>query len=699
MLKAATTRAHRTLSFANLVPLLGAALVVLLPAAAGAGNGEAPRPPANVTLTAASSSSLSISWEAPRPRGSRLITGYELFVDGASAGTASGLSYEFASLQCARVYTLGVEAIDNTGAHSNRASLSASTSACPAPEPAAPVSTSTTTTGTTHTFSAVADSRVHESYPTSNYGTSSYIRVDGATDPDVESYVRFDVSGLAGSAQSATLRVYTTSSGARPIVYATSSDWLERGINWSNRPARVGSPSDETGSVSSSRWIEWDVSEHVAGNGAISFVLASNSTDGVNMSSRDSGVPPQLVVTAGSGSAPPPSGDTTAPTAPAALVATAINESSASLAWTASTDNVGVTGYAVYRDGLKLGTTAVTTYSSGGLACGKTYTYAVEAFDAAGNVSPRAQASFATAACPPAGSVCTTTLAPGGSLGTFLNGLKPGEIGCLRGGIHSAGDSVTWSASGGTVQAYPGERPVVVGTRIVMSGADQTLRGFEIRDVLFADGETVQISGTRARVEAMQLGNANEHGILLNSSARDVTITRNYIHDVGNDTLDHGIYVQGSGHVITNNVIVRPTGYGVHLYSSPSNVVVAQNTLVGSTLRAGILIRTSGTGIRVVNNVVAGNATHGINYYSCGGSCVIDQNLAWDNPGGAVSSAGAAVVTNTTLADPQFVDAEFRVAGTSPALDSARPDFSYSADRDGVSRPQGGAPDKGAYER
>src|SRR5205085_1226200 len=90
--------------------------------------------------------------------------------------------------------------------------------------------------------------------------------------------------------------------------------------------------------------------------------------------------------------------DTQPPTAPTDLTATAAGTSQITLAWTASTDNVGVTGYNVFRDG---GTTPIatltgTTFSDAGLAPSTTHSYTVVAFDAAGNQSPPSATASAT---------------------------------------------------------------------------------------------------------------------------------------------------------------------------------------------------------------------------------------------------------------------------------------------------------------
>jgi glucose/arabinose dehydrogenase/chitodextrinase len=89
--------------------------------------------------------------------------------------------------------------------------------------------------------------------------------------------------------------------------------------------------------------------------------------------------------------------DTVAPTAPTGLTATPASLSRVDLAWTASTDNVGVTGYRVLRNGTQVGTTnGATTFGDTGLGPATTYSYTVTAVDAAGNVSPPSTAVNAT---------------------------------------------------------------------------------------------------------------------------------------------------------------------------------------------------------------------------------------------------------------------------------------------------------------
>ncbi len=62
-------------------------------------------------------------------------------------------------------------------------------------------------------------------------------------------------------------------------------------------------------------------------------------------------------------------------------------QTSFTMSWGPATDNVGVTGYAVYLDGARIATTTATSYTYTGLTCGTTYTVGLEALDAAGNAS------------------------------------------------------------------------------------------------------------------------------------------------------------------------------------------------------------------------------------------------------------------------------------------------------------------------
>jgi hypothetical protein len=91
-------------------------------------------------------------------------------------------------------------------------------------------------------------------------------------------------------------------------------------------------------------------------------------------------------------------GDTTAPSVPGNLAVTGTTSSSASLSWSASSDNVGVTGYDVFQNGAQVTSVGGTSATVGGLAASTTYQFTVRARDAAGNASNQSGAVSATTA-------------------------------------------------------------------------------------------------------------------------------------------------------------------------------------------------------------------------------------------------------------------------------------------------------------
>lgn len=88
--------------------------------------------------------------------------------------------------------------------------------------------------------------------------------------------------------------------------------------------------------------------------------------------------------------------DAEAPTAPKNLAATGTTSNSISLSWTASTDNVGVTGYVIYRNGVQAGTSTTAAFTDSGLEAATAYLYTVKAKDEAGNLSAASNSVTAT---------------------------------------------------------------------------------------------------------------------------------------------------------------------------------------------------------------------------------------------------------------------------------------------------------------
>ncbi len=156
--------------------------------------------------------------------------------------------------------------------------------------------TATATVVSTLMFAPVADAYVNDANPSSNYGASVSLRVDGS--PVMHSYLRFDVQG-AGIVTSATLRIWATSSHSvgYEVHGVADTSWSESAITFSNAPAFAASAVGTSGPIAAGSWTSVDVTSLVQGNGPVSMMLLTTSSTQLAMSSREAGAnTPQLII-------------------------------------------------------------------------------------------------------------------------------------------------------------------------------------------------------------------------------------------------------------------------------------------------------------------------------------------------------------------------------------------------------------------
>jgi chitodextrinase len=416
-----------------------------------------PSKPANLHATATSAGRVDLSWS---PSSDDVgVTGYEISRDGAVLATTGPVTtYADTSVAASTSYAYTVRALDAAGNRSD-------------PSDAATVTTPASPTSLT--LAPTADSLVRQASPSSNSGNQDTLRVDGGTDPAVETYLRFTVPALSGTLQRATLRLWVTSPTANgPAVYATGGGWTETGITWNNRPARTGSGVADTGSLPAGTWATFDITQLIPGPGTYDIALAGTSTDGVYFSSREGSQPPQVVIDLSSGGG---SGDQQPPSVPTGLGATVMSASRIDLNWNASTDDVAVSGYDIERNGTVFTTTgAQTTYSDTTVSPGTTYTYRVVARDLSGNTSdpstgvtvttPAQSQLFVPAAdahvdesTPTTNFGTTTTLRVDGGTGTHVESYLSFALSGLSGTVRQAMLRL-WVSSG------TGDGPIVTPT-------------------------------------------------------------------------------------------------------------------------------------------------------------------------------------------------------------------------------------------
>ncbi len=315
---------------------------------------EAPTAPSSLSYSNVTETSVNLSWTASTDNIG--VTGYDIYKDGSLLASSSGTSYNATGLAASTPYSFYVKAKDEAGN----------------------ISTASNTVNITTNSNTVT-------YCTTQGNNSSY---------------EWIASVAIGS--------YTNSSGAANYTDFTSENIsLEAGssVSVSLTPGFSGSTYNEYWKI----WIDYNSDGDFDDSGELAFDAGSMSKSTVSgnmsISSSASGSTRMRVSMKYNGAQTACESfsygevedytvtfeaavvDTEAPTIPNALASSNITTTGATISWNASSDNVGVTEYAIYQNGSFVGNTSSINYSFTGLNASTQYYYSVRAKDAAGNVS------------------------------------------------------------------------------------------------------------------------------------------------------------------------------------------------------------------------------------------------------------------------------------------------------------------------
>jgi chitodextrinase len=392
---------------------------------AGCSDGEAPTAPSGLTVTSHTADSLGLSWTASSDNVA--VAGYRVSLGSAVVATVTETNASLSNLPCGMKYTVSVDAFDAAGNRSPAALTSAATDDCPAPAPPPPGPTSDTSPPTTPSNLAVVSA------------TQTSAALSWLPSTDDVGVVGFDVYLNGNSNSTSSLPAATVSGLTSGTADTFEVDAYDPAGNHSARTSVTGStaacsapapppPSPDTtppttptslavaGVTRTSVSLTWSPSTDdvaVAGYGVYvgGASVSSTSVPGATVSNLTCGTAYMFEVDAFDAagnrssraqvtSSTSACADTQPPTAPANVNTTSRTATSIALSWSASTDNVGVVGYTLYRGGSQVGTVSSTTGIFSGLACNTSYTLAVDAYDAAGNHSTKTAVMVSTTACP-----------------------------------------------------------------------------------------------------------------------------------------------------------------------------------------------------------------------------------------------------------------------------------------------------------
>ena len=337
-------------------------------------------PPTIPTSFAASDiedTKLVLTWTASTD--DRAVAGYRVFQDGSELQTTTSTSLTVQGLSASTTYNFEVEAYDGAGNLSDRATTQATTTE---PKPCEEATNDDFESGFGNWIDGGSDAR--RSANDSQYANSGTYAVRLRDDTST-SNIRTGNLDFSGISRVQIDFTYITVSFDNPnedffLEYSTNG-----GTSWSQ--IEEWNLNDEF--VNNQRYFEQVVFD-ASFSSTTQFRFrcdASNNGDRLYLD--------DIVITSCSSTEPTDEED---PSAPTDVSTSNVTDTSADITWTASTDNVGVTGYDVYVDGTIDGSTTSTSYSLSGLSPETSYSVGVRAKDAAGNESVEGSTSFTTGA-------------------------------------------------------------------------------------------------------------------------------------------------------------------------------------------------------------------------------------------------------------------------------------------------------------
>lgn len=319
----------------------------------------APSTPTNLTASGTTQTTTNLSWTASTDNIG--VTGYNIYQGTTQIGTSTSTTYNVTGLTAASAYSFTVKAKDaagNLSASSNTASV-----------------TTLSSGGSTPTYCSSKGNSVSDEY----IGRVQLNTINNAS------------TGNNGYTDFTSISTNLTKGNAYTITITptwTGSTYSEGYAVWIDY--------NQNGSFEDSGELVWSKAASTTTPVSGSFTVATGATTGatrMRVSMKYNGIPTSCetfsygevedyTVNLSGATA-----DTTAPTAPTSLTASGTTQTTTNLSWTASTDNVGVTGYNVYQGATQIGTATTTSYNVTGLTAATTYSFTVRAKDAAGNVS------------------------------------------------------------------------------------------------------------------------------------------------------------------------------------------------------------------------------------------------------------------------------------------------------------------------
>ena len=327
---------------------------------------EAPSAPTSLAASSITATSLTLNWTASTDNVG--VTEYDVYQGAAKIGSSTTTSYNVTGLTASTAYTFTVKAKDAAGNVSGDSNT-----------------VNATTTAATITYCTSKGDSVSDEY----IGRVQLGSIDNSSGGGNGYSDHTAISTDLEKGKSNTITITPTWTGSSYdegygvwIDYNQDGDFSDAGETVWTKAKSKDTPVSTSFTVPSSA---------LDGATRMRIVMKYNATPTACEASFSYGEVEDYTVNIGAAVA-----DTQAPTAPSSLASSNVAQTTLTLSWTASTDNVGVTGYDVYQGATKLTTVTTTSYNVTGLTANTAYTFSVKAKDAAGNISAASNTVNAT---------------------------------------------------------------------------------------------------------------------------------------------------------------------------------------------------------------------------------------------------------------------------------------------------------------
>ncbi|GAA1715774.1 hypothetical protein GCM10009745_75240 [Kribbella yunnanensis] len=497
------------------------------PGGGGEDDTTAPSTPSSLRATATTSNSASLTWNASTDNVG--VTGYDVLRNGTVVGTSTGTTYTDTGLTAATTYSYTVRATDAAG---NQSGLSNAVDATTQPGGGGGSET-LLSRGKPATASSTEGSGFEAGLAVDGDAATRWASQEGS-DPQ---WIQVDLGAAANLTR---VKLNWEAAYGKAYQVQLSTD----GTTWSTAHSTTTGDggTDEIPVTGSARYVRINGTARGTAYGYSLFEFEVYGTSG------------------GGG------GDTTPPSVPGGLRSTGTTSSSVSLAWNAATDNVGVTGYVIYRNGQPVTTVTGTSHTDSGLTASTSYSYVVRARDAAGNQSGPSPAITVTTSGGGGGSVVDVSTAA--QLQAALANAQPGQTirlaaGQYRGafltqraGTASAPITLTGPASAVLINDGPtGDAPSCPaptagwdsGYGLWLFGAPYwKLTGFTVQE---SKKGIVLDNSHHVTIDGVSVHHTDEEGVHFRRSSADGVIKNSTVTDAGlvQKGYGEGVYIGSAG--------------------------------------------------------------------------------------------------------------------------------------------------------